>query len=129
MSAQANALALSEVVQMEINLSRTATLTGTGLDVSAYEGIAKVVQVVGTPTAGTNPTWDGKIQTSATSGGTYADVSGATFTQITTPGGMQGIAVDLNKCDKFIRYVGTIGGTVSPAFPVGVAFEGIKKYR
>lgn len=129
MAAEVNALALVTTSQMDINLSRTASLTGTAFDTIDYEGICRVIQVAATPTAGSSPTWDGKITSCATSGGTYADVPGATFTQVTSTGNVQGIAIDLSKCERFLKYVGTLGGTSTPTYAVGTVFEGIKKVR
>lgn len=109
--------------------ARTATVTGTGVDVSAYEGVLKVTQNVGT-TTGTSPTLAGKIQASADNSA-WSDVSGATFTGA-TGATKQSIALDLRVVGttvagaKYIRYVGTIGGT-TPSFSMGVYATGAKK--
>src|SRR3954454_6551575 len=57
-----------------------ATVTSGGVDMSKFERVMFVV-MVGAVTTGTV---DAKLQESATSGGTYTDISGASITQITT---------------------------------------------
>ena len=54
----------------------TATDTGTAVDCQAGDGHVHAVLEVGTVTDGTFAL---KMQESATSGGTYADITGATF--------------------------------------------------
>ena len=106
--------------------ARTATTTGTGVNVSTYEGLAMVTLSVGTVT-GTNPTWDVKIQDSADDS-SYADVSGYTFAQaiaaLTDPSTLK---IDLRNVRKYIRAVGTIGGTSTPTFPCAVSLIASKK--
>jgi hypothetical protein len=123
-----NALAKVVTTQLEAVLSRTSTLTGTAFDVTDYEGLARVVLSAGAATAGSSPTLDVKIQHCATSGGSYTDVTGAAFTQVTDTAGVQTLVLDLNKVNKYIKVIGTLGGTSTPTFPYGVAFIGIKKY-
>jgi hypothetical protein len=123
-----NALAHAVFTQLEAVLSRTATLTGTAFDVTAYEGVALVVLTAGAKTAGTNPTLDVKVQHCETSDGTFADITGAAFTQVTTVAGVQTLALDMNAVKKYIKVIGTLGGTDTPTFPYGVQFIGIKKY-
>ena len=70
----------------------------------------------------------GKIQHSTTTNATdFADVTGATFTSVTTDNdvAVQKISVPANGLNRYIRYVGTI--TTGPAM-VNVAFAGVKKY-
>lgn len=98
----------------------TATGNGTGVDVSGFVGRVIIRQNIGT-TSGTSPTLDGKIQDSADNS-TFADVTGATFTQATAAG-VQSIAVDSRLLRKYARYVRTIGGT-SPSFTTAVDIIG-----
>lgn len=110
--------------------SLTASTNGTGIDVSAYDGVALVtVDLVNT--AGTNPTADVKLQSSDTVGGTYADISGAAITQVITAStsARTQLALDVTACKKFVRAVFTIGGTASPAWTTSVLFIGAKKYQ
>lgn len=112
---------------MEAIASKTTTFNGTAFDTLDYEGDAQIDQNVGV-VSGTTPTLDGKIQESDTSGGTYTDVSGATFTQVTATTNLQTKTLRIGETKRFIRYVGTIGGT-TPNFTMGVVFRGRKKYE
>lgn len=106
---------------------RTSTLTGTGIDVLHYEGVALAVLNASAGT-GTNPTLDVKLQHSDDNS-TYADVTGATFTQVTNDAGSAGVQVmriNVSDLKRYLRVIGTIGGT-SPSFDYGVDFVGIKK--
>lgn len=103
--------------------ARTSTVTATGVDISDYVGPIQIVQNVGT-VSGTTPTLDGKIQDSADDS-SYADVSGATFTQVTSSNSTQSLLLDTRSVRKYIRYVGTIGGT-TPSFTMGVTTLGLK---
>lgn len=128
MTALINAAAkMTNVVSLAPVLSRTATLTGAAVDVRDYEGMALITQMVGVPTAGSSPTWDGKVQTSADGSTGWADVTGATFTQVTSAAAVQAIAVDLNACSRYIRVVGTLGGTSTPTYPAGYTMHAVKK--
>ena len=106
--------------------AKTATYTSTAFDAQDYEGNLGIVQASGV-VSGTTPTLDGKIQDSADGSTGWADVSGATFTQVTASTNFQKITVDLNGTKRYLRYVGTIGGT-TPSFGLTVIAGGVKKY-
>jgi len=122
-----NALALGTVNVLIESGEYTSTETGTGIDMSLYEGMAVVVLNSSAKTAGTDPTLDVKLQSDPAVGGTYADISGATFAQITTVAGTEAIAINVSNCDVFVRAIGTIGGTDTPTFDFGVTIYGVKK--
>lgn len=106
------------------NATNTAGATGTAVDVTDYEGYLLVIQSCNVVTG----TIAGKIQHSTTTEATdFTDVTGATFTSVTTDNDVASlkVAVPVNGCHKYIRYVGTI--TTGPAM-VNVAFAGVKKY-
>lgn len=105
--------------------ARTSTVTGSAVDIRDYVGRIKVLQLVGT-VSGTSPTLNGKIQDSADGSTGWADVTGATFTEVTASNSSQSIGVDTRACKRYIRYVGTIAGT-SPSFMVGASFVGKKQ--
>lgn len=95
--------------------SRTATGTGTAVDMRNYTGRAAVIFHSAAAASGTSPTIDAKLRHS-NDGTTWADVTGATFTQVTTSASVEAISVD---CDQLRRYVEgyvTIGGTAVPTF-------------
>ena len=108
------------LTEMFASLERTASANGTGIDIRSSINAGgrqmKAHLSVG-GVSGTNPTLDVKIQESDASGSGYTDISDATFTQ----------AVDDTREEKhfktikrYVRAVGTIGGTNTPTFDYGV---------
>lgn len=99
----------------------------TGIDVGAYDGTGLFI-LHSAAGSGTNPTLDVKLQESDAVGGTYADISGAAFTQIddTAGGSLQVLAVDLSAAKQFIRLDLDVGGT-TPGFYCGCTFLGFNK--
>ena len=100
------------------------TVTGAAVAVAGFTGNLLVIQNVGV-VSGTAPTLDGKIQDSVDGSAGWADVSGATFTQVTASNNIQAIAVNSDATRGFIRYVGTIAGT-APSFISGSTALGIR---
>lgn len=102
----------------------------TGVDISGMDG--QVVAVLSaTNLAGTNPTLDVVLQTSATVGGTYAAISPAVaFTQVTDAAdSTQKLVFDIgNVATDFIRCLGTVGGTSTPTFEYSCVLLGFDKY-
>lgn len=122
-----NALAQATGVELAPAASRTSTLTGTGIDVLEYEGVALVLLNASAGT-GTNPTLDVKLQHSDDDS-TYEDVTSGTFSQVTDAAETAGVKVmKLNVSDlkRYLRVIGTIAGT-TPSFDFGVEFVGITK--
>ena len=113
------------VASVAASAARTTTLTGTGVDLQSYEGNIGLILNSSAATAGTSPTLDVKVQDSADNS-SFADVSGLTFTQVTDAASVQLLRVR-KSVRRYIRVVGTIGGTSSPAFTYGVELIGIKK--
>lgn len=98
---------------------------GSGVDVTEYEGWG-TVDVSVHNVSGTTPTYDGKLQESDTSGGTYADVSGAAIVQVATTDSLQQLAVNWSAVKAFVRWVDDVGGT-SPVYDRCVIAQGQKK--
>ncbi len=122
-----NALAQATGVELAPAASRTSTLTGTGIDVLEYEGVALVLLNASAGT-GTTPTLDVKLQHSDDDS-TYEDVTSGAFSQVTDAAETAGVKVmKLNVSDlkRYLRIVGTIAGT-TPSFDFGVEFVGITK--
>lgn len=122
-----NALAQATGVELAPAASRTSTLTGTGIDVLEYEGVALVLLNASAGT-GTSPTLDVKLQHSDDDS-TYEDVASGAFSQVTDAAETAGVKVmKLNVSDlkRYLRVVGTIAGT-TPSFDFGVEFVGITK--
>lgn len=107
----------------------TSTETGTGVDLQAYEGAALAVL---NSSAGddADATLNAKLQDCATVGGTYVDITGATFVEVddTAGGSIQAIAIDAGTVKQFVRAVGTLAGA-TPAFNFGISLLGQKKYE
>lgn len=101
-----------------------AATTATGLDVTEYEGFLIVTQNAGIADAGATLT--GTVITSATSNLASPTTVG-TFTVVTdaTDPAAQSIAIECNKLQQYIGYVGTITGTGALA---GCTAVGAKKY-
>lgn len=112
---------------LELADTFSTTQTGTGVDCSELTGQVAVI-LSASNQSGTTPTLDVKLQTSATVDGTYADISGATFTQVTTTDGQQVITLDIDSiATDFVRAVGTLAGT-SPVYEYSASLVGFSKY-
>jgi len=110
--------------------SRTASANGTGFDLegsNGAEGEAIIILSSDAASAGTDPTLDVKLQESSDNS-TFTDISGATFTQVTNAASSQKISINTNDVKRYLRAVGTIGGTSSPAFTYAVELIYGKKY-
>lgn len=108
--------------------ARTATALGSAIDMLGYEGNAVFVLDSAEATAGTNPTLDVKLQHCDTSGGSYTDITGAVFTQVTATASRQKLVVDLGKVKRYVKESHTIGGTNSPSFVHSLNMVAMKKY-
>ena len=111
-------------------LSRTASANGTGFDLQGSndaEGDAVVILDCGAATAGTNPTYNVKLQYSADNSA-FTDVTDATFTEVTSIASQQKLSFNANDVRRYLRAVATIGGTSSPAFTASVTLLFSKKY-
>jgi hypothetical protein len=101
----------------------TTTVTGSAVDLITGDGRCFAIQQVGTVT-GTSPTLAGKFQESADGSTNWNDISGATFTTVSTTDNVQAISFD--RTLRYVRYIGTVTGT-SPSFPLAVVVGEQKK--
>jgi hypothetical protein len=101
----------------------TTTVTGSAVDLLTADGRCFAVQQVGTVT-GTSPALAGKIQESADGSTNWNDISGATFTSVSTTDNVQAISFD--RTLRYVRSIGTVTGT-SPSFPLAVVVGEQKK--
>lgn len=95
-----------------VNLLPTAvqagTVSGTGVDITDFDGIGIALLDVA---AGGTANCDVKLMDCDTVGGTYVDVPGAVFTQVTTGASQQKIKVDLAVARRFLRATATQTGS------------------
>lgn len=104
----------------------TSTVTGTGVDVTDYDGQAVVILSCSAAAAGTNPTITVKLQEDDAVNGSYSDISGAAFTAVTDAASQQKMALKIAPRKKYVRAVGTIGGTNTPTFDFAVVMVATK---
>ena len=103
----------------------TSDTNGPAVDIRGYRGNVLLVFNIAAATAGSTPTMDVKIQSSADGSTSWADVSGQTLTQVTTTDSLQALSLDPDTCSAYIRAVFDIGGTSSPSFPCSAVLVGI----
>lgn len=116
-----------QILSMAAAAAVTVSGNVTGVDVTAYVGKAIIVLTSGAGT-GTAPTLDIKLQDSETVGGTYGDIAGAVFAQVTTSAVALKIAVDVDSAKPFIRVVDALSGT-TPSFTRSVTLLALKQDR
>jgi hypothetical protein len=102
----------------------TGTFTGAAVDTLDFDGLLHVVQMTGA-VAGAG-TVTGKIQSSADGSTNWVDVPGAALAIVSTANQVGLITLDLQTCQRFIRYIGTETGT---SIGVSVSATGVKKVR
>ena len=115
-----------EISAAVASASVSATATSSAIDLKDFDGDVLLVLNCAAGT-GSSPTLDVKVQDSDETGGTYGDLSGATFTQVTTSASLQTLEVNKDECKRFIKVVQTVGGS-SPVFVYGVSLIAAKKY-
>lgn len=122
-----SSLGKATVVALAGGAAVTASGNSTGVDVTAYEGLAKVV--LDSSAGGSGATDDVVIQESAdgsTGWAALAQGNTSAFTQVGNAASTQVINIDLDKCKAFLRIAETVGGTAS--FKRSVLLVANKKY-
>ena len=114
------------VVAGKATAAVTSTATSSAIDLLEYDGDVLLVLDCAAGT-GTSPTLDVKITNSDASSGTYTDLSGATFTQVTDSASMQTLVINKDSAERYIKIVQTITGS-SPSFTFSINLIGVKKY-
>ncbi len=116
----------TKVITLLASQTVTADADGTGIDVSGYDDCF-IIANVGALT-GTSPTLDINFATSDAVGGTYTDITGAAFTQITDSANDSQLTfgrIDLRTIldpatsESWLRVELDIGGT-SPTLEIGI---------
>ncbi len=100
--------------------SAAATITGAAIDRTGFNSCVLHTAAGAATGAPSAQTVDSKIQDSATSGGTFVDLTGAAITTITADDSDAEKDVDLSGAKAFIRVVTVVGftGGTTPAIPV-----------
>jgi hypothetical protein len=91
-----------------------------------FKGGLIIEQLVGT-VGGATRTLDGAIETSANGSDGWVAITGATFAQVSAADNVQKIGINVRQTRGYIRYVGTIAGTSTPALTMGVMLLGQKE--
>ena len=104
----------------------TSTATSSSIDLLEYDGDVMLI-LDSAAGGGSSPTLDIKLTESDETGGTFTDLSGATFTQVVDAASMQTLAINKDSSKRFIKIVQTIGGS-SPTFTFSINLIGLKKY-
>lgn len=111
----------------------TASANGVSVDVAAIGANTLSALLSVGAVSGTSPSLAVKMQASA-DGSTWVDISGATFTTVTSANQSQIIQFTMptpsNTSDpayRYVRAVATISGT-SPSFAIHVAVFGLRKH-
>ena len=104
----------------------TSTATSAAIDLKEYDGDVSLI-LTSAACTGSSPTLDVKVQDSDASGGTYGDLSGAAFTQVTDSASMQVITFSKDEAKRYIKIVQTVGGS-TPSFTFSINGLALKKY-
>ena len=104
----------------------TSTATSSAIDLLEYDGDVLLI-LDSAAGGGSSPSLDIKLTECATTGGTYTDLSGATFTQVVDAASMQTLTINKDSSKRFVKIVQTIGGS-SPTFTFSINLIGLKKY-
>ena len=104
----------------------TSTATSAAIDLKEYDGDVSLILTSAAGT-GSSPTLDVKVQDSDASDGTYGDLSGAAFTQVTDSVSMQVITFSKDEAKRYIKIVQTVGGS-TPSFTFNINALALKKY-
>ena len=110
----------------------TQTTTSSVVDMLTAAGTGTTgLMTVGAVSGTGGPGLPVKFQECDTTNGTFSDITGAAFSQITTSGATTGVAPTLftvfNRSKRYIQAVGTVVGTTSPSLTVSVVILEQKK--
>jgi len=103
--------------------ARTANVTSTGVDISAYDGEVAFFAPSGGVTGGTVTI---TIKTSATGAGTYTAVTGGGFTAISSTATKEILRIDSGLLNKFVQ--ASVVVTAANSIDYCVYMLGQKKY-
>lgn len=116
-----------QLIQLLAPARKTATETGAAIDLQQYVGDLKVT-LSSSAGGGTAPTLDVKLTECDTADGTYTDISGAAFAQVTTAASTAAITVNADAAKRYVKAVATITGT-APTFDMALVAVGVKQVQ
>lgn len=114
----------------------TQTTTSSVVDMGTAAGVGTTgLMTVGAVSGTGGPGLTVKFQECDTTNGTFADITGAAFTQVTTSGATTGATTGVapqlftvfNRTKRYIQAVGTVVGTTSPSITASVVILEQKK--
>jgi hypothetical protein len=104
----------------------TADNTSAAVDVSDFQGVCQVI-LNSSATEAADNTSDVKLTHCDTSGGTYTDVAGGAFAQVTNAGAsLQVLTLNADNLKQYVKVFNDLGGT-TPAVTAGVLLIGTKQ--
>lgn len=115
-----------DVTAAVVSASVTATASSSVIDLLEFDGDVVLVLNCAAGT-GSSPTLNVKVQEHSATSGTFTDLSGATFTEVTTSASLQTLAINKDECKRYIKIVQTVAGS-SPVFVYGISLVAAKKY-
>jgi len=111
----------------------TQTTTSSVVDMITGAGSASTtgLMLVGVVSGTGGPGVTVKFQECATTNGTFTDITGAAFSQVTTSGVTTGVAPTMftvfNRSLRYLQAVATVVGITSPSLTIGVVVMEQKK--
>lgn len=127
------AIAKTLLMPQAVTQTTTTTHVDMGAGIGGQGGMTMLLNIGAVSGTG-GPSCDIKLQECATTDGTYTDISGATFAQLTT--GSSGVTTGnnnasiktiFNRGQRYVRAVLTIAGTTSPSFTLGLSLLEMKR--
>lgn len=113
---------------LKANASVVATGVSAAQDLLALQDEIAVLLDISAPVAGSSPTLTCKLTHCDTSGGSYTDVTGGSFTAAGAAGVSEKISLNKNELKRYVKLDMTIGGTMSPQYYVSAKILGMSKY-
>jgi hypothetical protein len=117
-----------QVIEVLAPIRRTATATGSAIDLRDYVGDVKFILSTSAG-GGADHTLNVKLTECGTSGGSYTDVAGAAFTEVTNAAdATESLTVSADSLKRYVKAVATIAGT-EPTFDMALVAVGVKQVR
>lgn len=100
----------ANVINIQAVTSTSVSGDSSAVDMLLYDGQCVALGESHIVSADPTSTLDFKLKESATSGGSYTDVSGVTFTQITSADSSQAVAFNKNNRKRYLKFSRTLVG-------------------